>query len=135
MREESHAAEVLAKTRERFAALNRRDWDAATQPYAADATFQSLPLGVTVYHGVDAAREVVARWSESWSDYSGEIEEVIDAGEAGVIVALHTTARGAASGVDVDVRVYPHIKTREGKLVYLYEYVDRDDALKAVGLI
>ena len=88
----------------------------------------------TVHRGLDAARRVVARWSESWSEYSGEIEEVIDAGEEGIILVFHTQARGAASGVEVDIHLYPHIKTREGKLVYLYEYADRTEALKAVGL-
>jgi ketosteroid isomerase-like protein len=88
----------------------------------------------TVHRGLDAARRVVARWSESWSDYGGEIEEVIDAGDEGIILGFHTTASGAASGIAVDVHLYPHIKTREGKLAYLYEYTDRAEALAAVGL-
>jgi ketosteroid isomerase-like protein len=88
----------------------------------------------TVHHGLDGARRVVARWSDSWSEYDGEVEEAIDAGEQGVVLVLHVTARGAASGVHVDVRVYPHFKTREGKVVYLHEYLDLADALKGAGL-
>jgi ketosteroid isomerase-like protein len=88
----------------------------------------------TVHRGLDEARRVAARWSESWSEYGGEIEEVIDAGADGIVLGFRTWARGAASGVDVEFRFYPHIKTREGKLIYLYEYATREQALKAVGL-
>jgi hypothetical protein len=88
----------------------------------------------TVHHGLQEAKRVVAGWSESWSFYSGEVEEVIDAGEEGIVLVLHVTARGVTSSVDVDVCVDPHFKTREGKVVYLYEHVVLADALKAAGV-
>ena len=36
--------------------------------------------------------------------------------------------------VATDVRLYLHIKVREGKIAYVYEYTDRDEALRASGL-
>jgi ketosteroid isomerase-like protein len=37
--------------------------------------------------------------------------------------------------VEVDLRYYMHWKLHDGKIVYLYEYADRDEALKAAGLL
>ena len=51
-----------------------------------------------------------------------------------VVACLHLTGRGKMSGVEVDLRVYMHYKLRDGKIVYLYEYADRDEALEAAGL-
>jgi ketosteroid isomerase-like protein len=36
--------------------------------------------------------------------------------------------------LEVDQRFYMHWRLREGKIVYLYEYADRDEALEAGGL-
>jgi ketosteroid isomerase-like protein len=88
----------------------------------------------TVHRGIEGARRVVAGWSASWSDYTGKIEEVLDGGEQGIVVVLDVTARGAASGAMVDIRSYQHFRIRDGKVAYLYEYPDRGEALRAVGL-
>jgi hypothetical protein len=34
----------------------------------------------------------------------------------------------------VDVRLYVHVKVKDGQLAYVFEYEDRAEALKAVGL-
>ena len=36
--------------------------------------------------------------------------------------------------MEVDLRLYLHFKLRDGKIVYLYEYADRGEALEAAGL-
>ena len=43
-------------------------------------------------------------------------------------------AQGKASGVQVDVRLYFHFKVRDEKIVDVYEYQDRAEALDALGL-
>jgi hypothetical protein len=87
----------------------------------------------TVHLGLDDAARVVSEWSGPWSSYTGAIEDVFDAGEQGIVVTLHVTARGAASGVEVDLLAFHHFKTHEGKVIYLYEYADLADALAAAG--
>lgn len=47
---------------------------------------------------------------------------------------MHLTGAGRGSGVEVDLRFYMHWKLRDGKMVYLFEYADRDEALMAAGL-
>ena len=51
-----------------------------------------------------------------------------------VVACLHLTGRGKMSGVEVDLRVYMHYKLRDGKIVYVFEYEDRGEALEAAGL-
>ena len=55
-------------------------------------------------------------------------------GSDSVVACLHLTGRGKMSGVEVDLRVYQHFKLRDGKIVYVYEYEDRGEALEAAGL-
>jgi ketosteroid isomerase-like protein len=83
--------------------------------------------------GLDAARAIRKRWLESWESHRIEIEEILDQGDS-VVACLHLTGTGMGSGVEVDLRFYMHWKLRDGKMVYLYEYADRDEALKAAGL-
>ena len=51
-----------------------------------------------------------------------------------VVLAVHIAGRGKTSGAEVDVRFYPHFKLRDDKVVYIYDYADRAEALAAGGL-
>jgi SnoaL-like protein len=87
----------------------------------------------TVSHGLSGAMRIRSGWLDPWAEHHIEIEEMLGRGHD-VMAAVHLTARGESSGVDVDVRLYGHFKVREGKVAYLFEHQDRDEALKAVGL-
>ena len=52
----------------------------------------------------------------------------------GAVLAVHIVARGKTNGAEVDVRFYPHFKLRDDRVVYIYDYADRAQALAAVGL-
>jgi len=84
-------------------------------------------------HGLDAARAIRNRWLESWESHQIDVEEILDDGDS-VVACLHLVGIGKGSGVEVDQRFYMHWKLRDGKMVYLYEYADRAEALKAAGL-
>ena len=62
-----------------------------------------------------------------------DVEEIKD-GADGVVACLHLTGRGKMSGVEVDLRVYSHIKLSGGKMIYVYEYADRAEALEAAQI-
>jgi ketosteroid isomerase-like protein len=50
-----------------------------------------------------------------------------------VVVLVHETARAKGSGLDMDMRI-AHVWTlREGRAVALQAYVDRAEALAALG--
>jgi hypothetical protein len=58
------------------------------------------------------------------------MEEVVEEGD-NVVVLVHITARGKASGVEVDVRFFAQIKVRDGNVVYIFDHDDR--AAKQLG--
>ena len=76
----------------------------------------------TVFHGHEGAMQIRTEWLAAWEEPNIEIEEMFDRGDD-VVSAAHVTGRG-----------YPHIKTGDGKVVYLFEYTERAEALKAAGI-
>jgi ketosteroid isomerase-like protein len=105
-------------------------WLAAIDP---EHVWYPLEEGNIPSHGRDAALAIRKRWLESWGSHQIAVEEILDGGDS-VVGCLHLTGTGKASGLEVDLRFYMHWKLRDGKIVYLYEYADRNEALKAAGL-
>jgi hypothetical protein len=83
--------------------------------------------------GHQALIEWTERWLEAWSSYSERIEEIIDGGEV-VLSATTISARGRTSGLEIQQRLFCVFEMREGKILRLVEYLDRDEALEAAGL-
>jgi ketosteroid isomerase-like protein len=100
---------------------------------ALDAEIEWHPFEEGPVRGREGALALRERWLASWGRHEAEIEEVIDAGPGNVVVSLHLRASGASSGAQVDVMIYMHFKVRDGLITYVYEYEDRDEALKAAG--
>ena len=114
-----------------FEAYVGGDLAAATAIYADDIVFK--PAEEPPIHGREAVLSYIRRWEAPWHDYELQTEEFIDAGEC-VVVAIHVSGRGAASGIAVDARSYQVHTLRDGKLIRMDEYPERDEALKAAGL-
>ena len=87
----------------------------------------------TPAHGVDGALRIRDGWLDAWDEHNTEIEEILDA-DGGVYLAARLVGRGKGSGAMVEVRLYGHFKVLDGKVVYFYEHVNREDAREAVGL-
>jgi hypothetical protein len=68
-----------------------------------------------------------------WED-SITIEEIWGRGDD-VFLTATLVGRGKASGAEVEMRSYGHCRARDDKVSYCYEHLNRDEALKAVGLI
>jgi ketosteroid isomerase-like protein len=92
--------------------------------------------------GVDQGRvirgreAVLAYWDEigeTWEWQTFEPEQVIEAD--GVVVALwNETARIRDSQSDIESSTASLIKVRDGRVVEMRGYMDRDEALRAAGL-
>jgi ketosteroid isomerase-like protein len=87
----------------------------------------------TPSYGFDGAMAIRNGWLDAWDDHSIDIGEMLDGGDD-VVASVTLIGRGKASGVGVDVHMYPHLKVRDGKVVYMFEHLDRTEALKAAGL-
>ncbi|MEK6250947.1 MAG: nuclear transport factor 2 family protein [Actinomycetota bacterium] len=101
----------------------------------SDPAFEWYPIerGHIPARGHEAAVRARRGWLENWEGHRIDVEEVKDGADS-VVACLHLTGRGKSSGVEVDLRINMHFKLRDGKIVYLYEYADRGEALEAAGL-
>ena len=109
------------------------DTDAFREILHPDITWFPIEEDRMPLHGIDAAMRNRNQWFDTWDEHRLDLEEVIEEGDS-VVVAIHITARGKASGVEVDVRFYAQAKVKDGKVVYIYDHEDRAAALQAAGL-
>jgi ketosteroid isomerase-like protein len=70
---------------------------------------------------------------EAWEERRLEAEEYIDAGDD-VVVLLHEYRRGRGSGVELEGKTAVVVAVRQGRVVRIQGYMDRDAALEAAGL-
>jgi ketosteroid isomerase-like protein len=70
---------------------------------------------------------------EAWEERRLEAEEFIDAGDD-VVVLLHEFRRGRRSGVELETDTAVVVAVSGGRVVRIQGYMDRDAALRAVGL-
>jgi ketosteroid isomerase-like protein len=84
-------------------------------------------------HGIEAAVRNRNEWLDAWDAHRFDVDEVAAEGDD-VVMAVRISARGKASGAEVDLCFYAHVKLRDHKVVYIHDYEDRAEALNAVGL-
>ncbi|MCW3032879.1 MAG: hypothetical protein QOK19_2738 [Solirubrobacteraceae bacterium] len=117
----------------RWVASFEHDTDTFRELMHPEIEWAPFEANHTVFHGPQGAEQIRAGWLDAWAEHHIEIEEVIDAGDD-LVVTMHIVGRGKGSGIEIDVRLYPHMKLREGKAIYVFEHETRAEALKAVGL-
>ena len=84
-------------------------------------------------HGHDALRRYFVRWMEPWEVFHVRPTEFRESGED-VLVAFAMNGRGRGSGVEVAREGFQVWHLRDGRGARIEEYVDRAEALEAVGL-
>ena len=87
-----------------------------------------------VYYGHDGVERFLKEWREFFEGYYVHREEFIDAGEA-VLMRGRQGGRGKSSGATVESPPYWVIyRVRNGLVVQIEFYREKNEALKAVGL-
>jgi ketosteroid isomerase-like protein len=85
------------------------------------------------FRGHEGAREWLAALDENFETWTLVVEEFMERGET--IVALgHILARGRGSGVELDQDVGWVFRVRDGKVLRLHTFLDREEALAAGGI-
>jgi ketosteroid isomerase-like protein len=116
------------------------------KPGALDRTFRDYlhegfelyppaiyPEGPQVFRGREGLRRWIAITREIWGEWRFEPERLVDAGDR-VVALVRVVARGGSSGVRLD-RETAHLWTmRDGRVIGCKVYLDRSEALEAVGL-
>jgi ketosteroid isomerase-like protein len=116
------------------------------RPYALERAFRecfderlevripdAYPEGAQVFRGREGLKRWVASTKEVWDEWRFERERFIDAGDQ-VVALVRVVARGGSSGVSL-VRETAHLWTlRDLRVTRCEVYLDRSEALEAVGL-
>ena len=89
--------------------------------------------GGKVHHGRDETAEVVRMWVGTWTDYSIELERVIDAGDR-VVVICEERGTGKGSGLKMTTRVGMVVTVSGDQITRQVVYADPGEALEAAGL-
>ena len=127
------SVEIRNEAVRRFFLAFEGDDEAFRKSLHRDIEWYPIEENRTATRGVDAALWNRNAWLDTWDEHNLELDEVIEDRDD-VVVGVHITARGRASGVEADVRFYAQIKARDGKVVYIYDHEDRTEALEAAGL-
>ncbi len=122
---------------QRFAyCWSRGDWEGSEAFVDPDVEQHPTVGGVEggrVLRGVDEIRRDYEEVEETWDEHRVEPEEFIDAGDR--IVLLHREyQRGRSSGVELEIDAAVVFDLRDGRIVRVQGYMDRDAALEAAGV-
>jgi hypothetical protein len=123
--------DLSTTTRRLVGAFAHGDFDGAATFYAQGAVLDASPLGIGVYDGPEAIRNVLADWLEPYEDYKVEVEEFRDCGNGVTFTVLLYVGQLAGSTASVDVR-HAYVAAWAGELVErVTAYADLDEARDA----
>ena len=117
-------------------AIEDRRWEEAMRQLAPDIELHGTVGGLTegsVWRGPEQVRDFFEQDSEAWHERRLDTEQFIDAGDC-VVVLLHEFRRGKGSGVEMETDTAMVYEVRDGRVVRIQGYMDRDEALEAAGL-
>ena len=84
------------------------------------------------YRGLDRVAEYTRGFLEPWSRITIEAEHITDAGDC-VVAAVRQSGVGGASGALTELRYFQVWSFRDGKVVRLENFREREEALQAAG--
>ncbi|MCW3034087.1 MAG: hypothetical protein JWM60_2432 [Solirubrobacterales bacterium] len=125
--------ENVETVRQAISAINVRDIDA----YLACCTENVellLPMVGSEYLGAGGIRRFFTDIEDIGPDFRIEVQRVLAIGDSNVLALLRVGSTGRASGIVTgaeSANVYDFI---DGKISRIRIFLDRDEALKAVGL-
>jgi hypothetical protein len=118
-----------------IAAINAREIDAYLVCCTENVELLTPLAAVGAeYVGADGIRRFFTDIEDTGPDFRIEVDRVQAVGENNVIVSMRTSATGRTSGIvngTESTNVYDFI---EGKISRIRIFLDRDEALEAVGL-
>jgi uncharacterized protein len=119
-----------------YAAFAARDEEAIFELLDPEIVWDMTKAGFPdpeVYLGHDGVRTFWRRWLGTWEEYRTEPEHFVAAGDR--IVVLHRLVmRSKGARVTIDSRVADVFTVRDGRVVRVDAYKDRDQALRDSGV-
>src|SRR6266550_1794952 len=126
--------EIYELLNTRFAALKRGDMDDFLAFFDPEVVIELVDApDPETYHGHDGVRSWFNDVFGPWAAYHVEAEDIMESGQW-TVALLHTSLRGEASGVELELTLAAFHQFRGGKIVRDRIYLDRDEGLEAFGL-
>ena len=121
----------------RFSELwQRRDWDAMADLGDPSVEQHGSVGGLEegrVLRGMTEIRRDYESVEKTWDEHRVEPQELIDAGDR-VVLFIREHQRGKSSGIELVVDTAVVFDLRDRRIVRIQGYMDRAEALEAVGL-
>ena len=116
-------------------ATNRRDLDALLDEFDPDVEWHSalVGMGTEVYRGKQGIREMFRDADENFTGMVVEFPEVRDLGDR-VLALGRLRAHGHESRVQTEASFNQLADFKNGKMIRIRSFLDRQDALEAAGL-
>jgi ketosteroid isomerase-like protein len=125
--------EIVRQFGERW---ERRDWDGVADLVDPSVEQHGSVGGLEegrLLRGLTEIRRDYERVEKTWDEHRVEPQELIDAGDR-VVVFLREYQRGKKSGIELVVDTAVVVDLRQGLIVRIQGYMDRAEALEAVGV-
>jgi len=90
-------------------------------------------MGGGHYRGVEGVRAWMLDLYAAWEQMDIDLEELIEAGDD-VVAVIRVAGRGRVSGIEMEYRPAGVWTIRDGRIVRVVWFVDRDEALEAAGI-
>jgi uncharacterized protein len=118
-----------------YEAFSSRNFDAIVELGRPDVEWRPYrsDLGGEPLRGIAAVRGYWESLAADWGELQVEAEEFREVGNT-VLVFVRTSARGRESGAQAEIHAAHVVTLRDGKVWRHRTYIDRNEALEAVGL-
>jgi ketosteroid isomerase-like protein len=128
-------SEKVAIVRRVAEAFNRLDMDYVVAWLDPEVELREWPTapGAQIYHGHDGVRRALDVWFESWEWMRVEVLELLETDDR-VLVTAQQRAVGKSSAIEVEIRSFNVYTFRDGKVIRIELFTEREPALEAAGL-
>ena len=117
------------------AAINARDIEGYLACCTENVKLETPMAAVGgVYEGIDGIRRFLTDVEEAAPDFRIELDGVEEVDSKRVIAFLRNSSTGRASGIRMAAPVTNVYDLIDGKISHIRIFLDREEALKAVGL-
>ena len=117
-----------------YDAWTRRDVDRLLELVHPDVEARPLlgaNLGANVYRGHDGTRRWLVDLHQEWETFETRVTSIVERGDR-ALCSFHISGRGRASGVVIDGELFHLIEMRDGRLLRLEAFRDRDAGMAAL---
>jgi ketosteroid isomerase-like protein len=121
-------------TRRGFEAYNASDYESLGALLHSEVELHADDelLNSGDFRGPEGFLHWSAEWEEAWEEFHVEASTVETLGDHCILVDSHQVARGAGSGIDVEMDVFWALEADEGKVRRMHIYATRERALAAI---